>query len=373
MTEHEQRLARYVHARGEPGLVEALLGVKGVVIGKRHRIETLYNVGGESAVYLTRDLKQPDARPLIAKIPLYPVHLPVELESSMIRKQRAAICVEGTFLKESESQFLPRFEGYFEFQNPLLDSARGGAFAEPEPLLLMEMLPGQDLDRWLARMHRSTVPQLRMRRCLDRVAVVLLQALVDLYERGLIYADLRPANLRIMGRPERIVRLLDAGSLVHKIHQTGRFPHVPCYLPPAVFQDLKERKKVLPCAETQAIMAGRTLYEAATGIVPHAGKEVDTKLLKTSNVSAPVAEVVEGLCLGDFTHVRHAYRFLAKRAARRVQGGNDPDRISQVVKSGRPEPEPGPEPRPEPEPKRVRIRVVHQKSWWERLVRFFRG
>ncbi len=70
ITAHEKRLARYVHARGDPGLVEALLGVKGVVVGGRHRIETLYNVGGESAVYLTRNLKKPGAPPLIAKIPL---------------------------------------------------------------------------------------------------------------------------------------------------------------------------------------------------------------------------------------------------------------------------------------------------------------
>ena len=376
MTQHEQRLARYIHARGEPGLVEALLGVKGVVVGGRHRIETLYNVGGESAVYITRDQLNPDAPPLIAKIPLYPVHLPVELESSAIRKQRAGICVEGTFLKESESQFLPRFEGYYEFQNPLLDSARGGAFAEPEPLLLMEMLPGQDLDRWLARMHRSNVPQIRMRRCLDRVAVVLLQALVDLYERGMIYADLRPANLRIMGRPERIVRLLDAGSLVHKVHQTGRFPHVPSYLPPQVFRDLKARKKVHPTAETQAIMAGRTLFEAATGTVPHAGREVDTKLLKSSNVSPPVAEVVEGLCQGDFTHVRHAYRFLAKRAARRVQGGNNPDRITQVVQSDQPKPRARQKPREKQKQrekqKLLQIHVLKERNWWKRLVRFFR-
>ncbi len=366
-TPHEQRLARYIHARGDPGLVEALLGVKGVVVGGRHRIETLYNVGGESAVYLTRDRKRPDAPPLIAKIPLYPVHLPIDLDSKVIRKQRAAIRVEGTFLKESDSQFLPEFKGYFEFQNPLLDSARGGAFAEPEPLLLMEMLPGRDLDRWLARMHRSNVPQARMRRCLDRVAVVLLQALVDLYERNLIYADLRPANLRIMGRPERIVRLLDAGSLVHRIYQGDRFPHVPSYLPPQVFKDLKARRKVHPTAEIQTVMAGRTLFEAATGIVPHAGKEVDTGLLKTSNVSPPVAEVVEGLCHGDFAHVRHAYRFLARRAARRVKGGNDPDRITQVVESYHPKP------RPKAKPKRVHVLVRKKRPWWKRIWRFFRG
>ncbi len=336
VTPHECRLARYVHARGDPGLVGALLGVKGVVVGGRHRIESLYNVGGESAVYLVRDTRDLKAPLKVAKIPLYPVHLQVELDSKTIRKQRFGIRTEAAFLKGSESQFHPRYEGYFEFQNPLLDAARGGAFAEPEPLLLMEMLPGRDLDRWLARVHHSKVPQVRVRRSLDRVAVVLLQALVDLYERGIIYADLRPANLRIMGRPERIVRLLDAGSLVHRENQSGRFPHVPSYLPPDVFNRLRARERVLPSAEIQTIMAGRTLFEAATGIVPHAGQEVDTDLLKGSNLSPPVAEVVEGLCQGDFAHVRHAYRYLAKRASRRVEGGNDPQKITQVTRTADP-------------------------------------
>ncbi len=330
-TPHECRLARYVHARGDPGLVGALLGVKGVEFGGRYRIESLYNVGGESAVYIVRDVRDPQASPKVAKIPLYPVHLPLDLSSRAIRKQRCGIRTEASFLKGSESQFLPRYEGFFEFQNPLLDVDRGGAFAEPEPLLLMEMLPGRDLDRWLARVHRSNVPLVRIRRSLDRVAVVLLQALVDLYERGLIYADLRPANLRIMGRPERIVRLLDAGSLVHIENQSGRFPHVPSYLPPDVFGRLRARERVLPSAEIQTVMAGRTLFEAATGTVPHAGKEVDTGILKDSNVSPPVATVIEGLCQGDFAHVRHAYRYLARRAKRRVQGGNSRKKITQVT------------------------------------------
>jgi serine/threonine protein kinase len=374
ITQHERRLARYVHARGEPGLVEALLGVKGVVVGGRHRIESLYNVGGESAVYITRDLPNPGSPPLIAKIPLYPVHLPVDLDSKTIRKQRDGIRTEASFLKESESQFLPRYEGYFEFQNPLLDAARGGAFAEPEPLLLMEMLPGQDLDRWLARVHRSNVPKPRVRRSLDRVAVVLLQALVDLYERGMIYADLRPANLRIMGRPERIVRLLDAGSLVHREHQVGRFPHVPSYLPPKVFNDLKARKKVNPSAEIQTVMAGRTLFEAATGFIPHAGQEVDTSILKDSNVSPPIAEVVEGLCQGDFAHVRHAYRFLARRAKRRVQGGNNPQKISQVGKEKTPRKPKKPMKRPVAELREVvpAQAAPKKRGWFARLLGIFR-
>ena len=328
---HERRLARRLEARGEAGHVEALLGLKGVIVGGRHRIESLYAVGGEGAVYLTRDLRAPDEPPSVAKIALLPVHRPFRLDARAIRSQRDGIRLEATYLKGSGSRFLPKHGGIFEFQNPLLDRARGGAFSEPEPLLLMEKLPGMDLDRWLARMHRTAVPQSEMRRTLDRVAVVLLQALVDLYDRGFYYADLRPANLRVMGRPERIVRLLDAGSLVPIQDKSGRFPHVPSYLPPALFQARLDGQLITPAAGVQAIMAGRTLYEVATGRVPRPGLEIERDQLVDSSVSQPVAEVVEGLCQGDFVHVRHAYRFLAKRASRRVSGGNDPRKVTQHV------------------------------------------
>lgn len=328
---HERHLARRLEARGEVGLVEALLGLKGVLVGGRHRIESLYAVGGEGAVYLTRDLRDPNAGGAVAKVALLPLHRPFRLDARAIRRQRDGIRIEARYLHGSGSRFLPTHAGLFEFENPLLDRARGGAFGEPEPLLLMEKLPGRDLDRWLARMHRSGVPRADMRRTLDRVTVVLLQALVDLYDRGFYYADLRPANLRVIGRPERVVRLLDAGSLVTVNDRSGRFPHVPSYLPPALFRERLAGRKITPSAATQAIMAGRTLYEVATGFVPHPGDNVNLSLLKDSNVSPPVAEVIEGLCAGDFVHVRHAYRFLAKRASRRVHGGNDPEKISQHV------------------------------------------
>ena len=328
---HERHLARRLEARGEVGLVDALLGFKGIVVAGRHRIESLYAVGGEGAVYLTRDLSNPAAGCSVAKIALLPLHKPFRLDARAIRRQREGIRIEARYLHGSGSRFLPTHEALLEFENPLLDSARGGAFGEPEPLLLMEKLPGRDLDRWLARMHRSGVPRAHMRRTLDRVTVVLLQALVDLYDRGFFYADLRPANLRVIGRPERVVRLLDAGSLVTVHDQSGRFPHVPAYLPPALFRERLAGRKITPSAATQAVMAGRTLYEVATGLVPHPGDDVNLALLRDSNVSPPVAEVIDGLCRGDFVHVRHAYRFLAKRASRRVHGGNDPTKVTQNV------------------------------------------
>ena len=121
---HERRLARRLQARGEAGQVEALLGLKRVIVGGRHRIESLYAVGGEGAVYLTRDLREPAAPPRVAKVALLPVHRPFRLDARAIRTQRDGIRLEATYLKGSGSRLMPRYDGLFEFQNPLLDRSR---------------------------------------------------------------------------------------------------------------------------------------------------------------------------------------------------------------------------------------------------------
>lgn len=315
---HERRVCRVLEARGQPGLGETLARLDGTGFGGRFRLESLYAAGGEGVVFLARDLRDPEAR-LVVKMPLVPFHRPADLSSNFLRRRREQLREEARNLETIGSRFLPRTHGLHEVANPLLDHARGGEFALPEPVLVMEWMPGFDLDLWLARVHRSRVPIQLLRRNLDRVAVVLLQALVDLEEHGFHYADLRPGNLRMMGRPERRIRLLDAGSLVEHGDESGRFPHVPAYLPPALFQHKRDTgETIVPTAAAQAVMCGRTLFEVATGVVPTPGCEVERDLLQDSHVSAPVAEVIDGLAVGDFDDVRRALKFLEKRAVKRV-------------------------------------------------------
>jgi hypothetical protein len=298
----------------------------GTLVDGRYRLVSLYAVGGEGVVYECRDDRDAWAAPLVAKIPLLPFHRHADLSSNFLRRRREQLREEARNLETSGSSFMPRSFGLFDFRNPLLDIARGGEFAELEPVLIMERLPGFDLDLWLARVHRSTVPVQLLRRNLDRVVVVLLQALVELEDRGFFYADLRPGNLRMMGRPERRIRLLDAGSLVERGDESGRFPHVPGYLPPDLFR-LRQTTgaEIYPTPATQVVMAGRTLYEVATGRVPLPGIDVDRALLKESNVSEPVADVIDGLLTGSFNDVRPALRYLTRRAVKRVANANLPD------------------------------------------------
>jgi hypothetical protein len=316
---HERRVARRLEARGLPGLGEALVRVAGTRIGGRWRIDSLYAVGAEGAVYLATDLADRTARPCVVKIPVLPFHRPAEVSSALLRHRRDALLTEAANLGASRSPYMPARLALCEFRNPLLDARRGGAFAQPDPALVMERLPGHDVDLWLARIHGSDLPRALLRGHLDRVVVVLLQALHDLQERGFLYADLRPGNLRVIGRPERRVRLLDAGSLVAAGDESGRFPHVPHYLPPALFERrYTSDLPIVPTPAVQAVMAGRTLFEIATGVVPVPGAPTDPKSIVGSGVSATVADVVDGLASGSFSSVVPAIRYLSRRATRRV-------------------------------------------------------
>src|SRR5262245_1457517 len=294
--------------------------MRGCVVSGRWRLGALYAVGAEGAVFVVTDIRDPAASPKVGKIALLPYHRPAELSSADLRRHREALRTEARDLTRSASPYMPQSHGLHEMINPLLDPKRGGPFAEPEPILLMERLAGFDVDLWLARVHRSGIPRAILRPHLDRVAVVLLRALHDLQERGYFYADLRPGNLRVLGRPARRIRLLDAGSLVEVGDTSGKFPHVPHYLPPDLFRRYHlENKSIVPTAAAQAVMAGRTLFEAATGSVPIPGEPVDGKRLADSGVSAPVADVIDGLATGSFSSVVPALKYLSRRAAPRAQ------------------------------------------------------
>jgi len=277
-------------------------------------MDSLYAVGAEGAVYAATDLRGGAAKRAVVKVPLVPYHRPAELSSSLIRHRRDSLREEARRLAKSASPYMPACHGLHEFDNPLLDKRRGGAFEEPDQALVMERLRGIDVDRWLARVHRSRIPKEALRLHLDHMALALLQAILDLNQRGYHYADLRPGNLRVFGRPLRDVRLLDAGSLVEVGDESGRFPHVPHYLPPDCFQKrYMQGLAIVPTPAVQAIMAGRTLFEITTGCVPVPGKPIDGEELKRTCASPLVADVTDGLATGSFSGVRSAIRYFGRR------------------------------------------------------------
>lgn len=297
-------------------MFEALLSLRGVGMSGRFRLLRLLAVGGEGAIFTVSDDQDPDAR-LVGKVALQPWHKPIRISAKILKERRANLAGEARLIRDAGCPFLPEFRELALFTNPLLVEARGGPFAEPEPCLVMERLPGQDLDLWLCRVHRGGVDKAALRSTLDRITVGLLQALTDLEQRGYLYADLRPGNLRVVGRPVRRIRLLDAGACVPLNGDGTRFPHVPSYLPPRVFRDTDQGEALVPSPAITAAMAGRTLYEVATGKPPQAETYVDMARLVRSPISPPVAEIIAALANEDYERSSDALEVLAKAAKKR--------------------------------------------------------
>ena len=148
----------------------------------------------------------PGTAKLVGKVPLHPVHRPFELTQQGIRERRVAMRRESVMLATCGSVWMPEEVGHFQFQNPSLDVNRGGAFAEAEPVLLMEKLPGVDLDRWLARVHKRGLPAPILKRTLDRYCVALLQSIADMSDRGFHYATVAKPPYRSGINPRGLKR-----------------------------------------------------------------------------------------------------------------------------------------------------------------------
>jgi len=312
----ERRIGRRLEARGETPLFEALLGLRGTDLGEGLELGAVLAVGGEGGIFTVRDARGRDL-PLVAKLATAPWHAPIRLTSKLVRRRRQVIEREAEVLAKAGCPFLPEFRRLARFPNPYLEAARGGEFARPEPCLVMERLPGQDLDAWLCLVHRGRLDRKKLRPTLDRLCVGMLQALADLERRGFLYADLRPGNFRVLGRPTRRARLVDAGGCIPLDTDEGRFPHVPSYLPPRIFRAADLGEPIVPSPALQAEMAGRTLFEVATGQAPKASRYVDVGRLVRAPVSAPVAEAIAALDHGDFPDCRAALATLAERAKKR--------------------------------------------------------
>ncbi len=320
LSRRERRIERRLESRGDRRVFASLVEMRGTRLDDRFTLERLLAVGGEGAIYEARDSGNGAAR-LVGKVALVPWHKPAHLTSRLLRTRRGALRAEAALLESAGSPHLPICHGVREFANPLLDPDRGGEFGRPEPCFVMERLGGHDLDLWLCRVHRGGVERNALRRTLDRITVGLVQALTDLERRGYLYVDLRPGNLRVVGRPQRRVRMLDAGGCqpIDRGGDAPTFPHVPSYLPVDLFWDVQEGRAIAPSPAVQAVMAGRTLFEVATGQSPKAGRHIDNLRLVRAPISPPVAEVVAALATGELPDCAAALDELVKRARRRVR------------------------------------------------------
>lgn len=82
-----------------------------------------------------------------------------------------------------------------------------GLTEEGVPFIVMELLEGEDLSRYLHQHGRLTLQETA------RIVTQICRALARAHARGLIHRDVKPANIFLcdVGTPERFVKLLDFG------------------------------------------------------------------------------------------------------------------------------------------------------------------
>ncbi len=150
------------------------------------------------------------------------------------------------------------------------------------PYLVMAFIPGDDLEKILARDGR--IESSRAARIVAQVGAALQAA----HDRGLVHRDVKPANIMVtpVRDDEERIFLTDFG-LTRPPERTnltaaGQFIGTPDYMAPEQLQDLPITGRV------DVYSLGCMLYEMLTGEIPYASDSTMRKLWAHVNEPIPV-------------------------------------------------------------------------------------
>ena len=110
LTRRELSIATRLEARGERGLFDSLVKLRGITLSDSLRIGRIHAVGGEGAIFEVEQ-DSVDATRLVAKVPLVPWHKPIKLTSKLVRRMRDVVLDEAELLERAGCPFFPRFGG----------------------------------------------------------------------------------------------------------------------------------------------------------------------------------------------------------------------------------------------------------------------
>jgi eukaryotic-like serine/threonine-protein kinase len=236
-------------------------------VAQRYRLERLAGQGGMGAVFRARDEMSGDV---------------VAIKLSFGREHEVAkrLVTEADILSGLDDPRIVRYVGHGR------DEGYG--------FLALEWLEGEDLDRRLGRESPSVAEALEV---VDAVA----HALERLHAERVVHADLKPANLFLVGKSVTRTKLIDFGT-AHR-PEAGETPGAmgtPHYLSP----EQAAGSKLLD-ARTDIYGLGCVLYECLAGRVPFDGTTL-FELLRSvltdpptppSSLRDDVPPAVEQLCL----------------------------------------------------------------------------
>jgi len=308
-------------AAGLGGLDEMLGELEGLRLGDRFVLRSLYAVGGQSILYVTDDLWQPD-QPVLTRLALLRYHRPAYITDAGIRRVRQRIEREARLLQEFDSTPLPRFCGLFYAHNPLHAPERGPEITDAEPYLVIELIRGVTVLESV-KVYQSAIPFQR-KNALGSLALGTAHSVVHLcralYSHGYLYTDLNPRNLVLaLAASAWPVRVVDAGSIIpSSLTPDTDIPFSWAYIPPEYYEAYNAGRKLWPTERFVMYTLGKTLWQVLTNRQPMPAEHPDVEDATLLIYPEPLVDLVRSLIEGRYEsfdhlhtvveHVRHTLR-----------------------------------------------------------------
>jgi serine/threonine protein kinase len=278
MIEERQELLRLrMSARGLEKLYETLQQLCGRTLAERFILQHIHAVGGESVLWMAKDLLNPEI-PVLAREALIHWQRPAYLRDADISHARQRIVREAERLRRFAHTPLPQWIDLVHMANPLVPREFGRDGSDQEPLLIMEYIPGPTVLEWLNSISRTTLDTGGIRYAVAcDVADASLGLFAALQRGDCLYTDLKPANLILSPSAGSAgVRVLDAGSITSITESTAApIAYSQAYVPLGTLDLLSQRKPWRPDERFVLCTLGKTLHQILTGRHPIPG--VDPK------------------------------------------------------------------------------------------------
>ncbi len=293
--------AVFAHADGDP-LLGLTVAERYVVLGKIGR-------GATGTVYRSLDLR--DQRAVALKI------LRGDAVDNLAARER--IACEARVLATLKSPHAVRLLETGEFVFASGDELSPRAISH---YLAMEMLEGEPLSKRLARLGRLSVDEA------VRWAMHVLEALVEVHERGIVHRDLTPNNVYLArrGNDEVIGKVVDFGLAVF-VREVLPAQDVFLAVGTPRYMSPEQVRGVLLDGRSDLYAVGLLLFVMLTGKAPFMDDEAMRVMARhVSELPLRVGEVVPDAGIPDWISDVVA-RALAKDPRERPQTANEFQRL----------------------------------------------
>lgn len=237
----------------------------GEVVRGRWHLDTLLGVGGVQAVYAGTDLR---GRRAALKI-LHGYH------------------TSGDALRE---RFAREMQVARRVQHPCMVAVLDqGSTDDGMPVLVLELLEGQDLERLRRGSGQRLAPPMVLR-VIERV----LDLLAVCHGKGIVHRDLKPANILVTTRGE--IKVLDFGLATLWKGEEGTIPHGTWGTPSFLSPEQALGRWDLVDARSDLYAVGAIMFALLSGTPLHQTRTESESLALAANRRAPaLAEVAAGL------------------------------------------------------------------------------